>query len=96
VKLGVYNAVLHDRPLPEALKVIADLGLTGIEVNSGGFLPAVHIPTFDDILVSDTARDDYLGIFEGTGVAIAGLNCGVSRSGTSQMNLSSTPIPRSA
>ncbi len=35
----------------------------------------MHIPTFDDILVSDTARDDYLGIFEGTGVSIAGLNC---------------------
>lgn len=75
MKLGVYNAILHDRPLPEALKVIADLGLTGIEVNTGGFLPAVHVPTFDDILVSDAARDDYLGIFEGTGVAIAGLNC---------------------
>jgi sugar phosphate isomerase/epimerase len=75
MKLGVYNAILHDRPLPEALAVIADLGLTGIEINSGGFLPAVHIPTFDDILTSDTARDDYLGIFEGTGVSIAGLNC---------------------
>jgi sugar phosphate isomerase/epimerase len=75
MKLGVYNAILHDRPLPEALKVIADLGLTGIEINSGGFLPPVHIPSFDDILVSDTARDDYLGIFEGTGVSIAGLNC---------------------
>ncbi|WP_442543423.1 sugar phosphate isomerase/epimerase family protein [Arthrobacter sp. KN11-1C] len=75
MKLGVYNAILHDRPLPEALKVIADLGLTGIEINTGGFLPAVHVPTFDDILVSDAARDDYLGIFEGTGVAIAGLNC---------------------
>ena len=75
MKLGVYNAVLHDRPLPDALKVIADLGLTGIEINSGGFLPATHIPTFDDILVSDTARDDYLAIFEGTGVWIAGLNC---------------------
>jgi sugar phosphate isomerase/epimerase len=75
MKLGVYNAILHDRPLPDALKVIADLGLTGIEINSGGFLPPVHIPTFDDILISDTARDDYLGIFEGTGVSIAGLNC---------------------
>lgn len=75
MKLGVYNAILHDRPLPEALKVIADLGLTGIEINTGGFLPAVHVPTLDDILVSDAARDDYLGIFEGTGVAIAGLNC---------------------
>ncbi|WP_369046683.1 sugar phosphate isomerase/epimerase family protein [Sinomonas sp. P10A9] len=75
MKLGIYNAILHDRSLPEALKVIADLGLTGIEINTGGFLPAVHVPTFDDILVSDAARDDYLGIFEGTGVAIAGLNC---------------------
>jgi sugar phosphate isomerase/epimerase len=75
MKLGVYNAILHDRPLPDALKVIADLGLTGIELNSGGFLPAVHIPTFDDILDSDTARDDYLAIFDGTGVSIAGLNC---------------------
>ncbi|MFC7846981.1 sugar phosphate isomerase/epimerase family protein [Arthrobacter sp. NPDC057388] len=75
MKLGVYNAILHDRPLPEALKVVADLGLTGIEINSGGFLPAVHIPTFDDILESDAARDDYLAIFEGTGVSIAGLNC---------------------
>jgi sugar phosphate isomerase/epimerase len=75
VKLGVYNAILHDRPLPEALKVVADLGLSGIEINSGGFLPPVHIPNADDILSSDAARDDYLAQFEGTGVSIAGLNC---------------------
>jgi len=75
MKLGVYNAILHDRSLPEALEVIASLGLDGIELNSGGFLPATHIPTMDDILVSDAARDDFLGIFEGTGVSIAGLNC---------------------
>lgn len=74
MRLGVYNAILHDRSLPEALKVIGELGLTGIELNTGGFLPATHIPTFDDILVSDNARDDFLGIFEGTGVAPAGLN----------------------
>lgn len=75
MKFGVYNAILHDRPLPEALQVIAGLGLTGIELNSGGFLPATHIPTFDDILTSDAARDDFLGQFEGTGVEIGGLNC---------------------
>jgi sugar phosphate isomerase/epimerase len=75
VKLGLYNAILHDRTLSEAIAVIADLGLTGIEINTGGFLAPVHVPTFDDILVSDTARDDYLGTFEGTGVSIAGLNC---------------------
>ncbi|MFE7632246.1 sugar phosphate isomerase/epimerase family protein [Kocuria sp. NPDC057446] len=75
MKLGVYNAILHDRPLRDALKVITDLGLTGIEINTGGFLPAVHVPDMDQILESDAARDDYLGLFEGTGVSIAGLNC---------------------
>ncbi|GAB3412009.1 sugar phosphate isomerase/epimerase [Schumannella luteola] len=74
MRLGLYNAILHDRTLPEAIKVVADLGLTGLELNSGGFLPAVHIPTIDDILVSDAARDDFLGLFEGTGVQPAGLN----------------------
>lgn len=75
MKLGVYNAILHDRSLPEALKVISDLGLSAIEINTGGFLPAVHVPTMDDILVSDAARDDFLALFEGTGVSIGGLNC---------------------
>lgn len=75
MRLGVYNAILHDRSLPEALKVIADLGLAGIELNTGGFLPAVHVPNFDEILESDAARDDFLAIFDGTGVRIAGLNC---------------------
>ncbi|WP_125132919.1 sugar phosphate isomerase/epimerase [Microbacterium sp. 10M-3C3] len=75
MRLGLYNAILHDRSLSEAIAVVADLGLTGLEINTGGFLPAVHVPTFDDILVSDAARDDFLGIFEGTGVEIAGLNC---------------------
>ena len=75
MRLGVYNAILHDRSLPEALAVIRELGLTGIELNSGGFLPAAHLPTRDEILVSDTARDEFLGQFAGTGVEIAGLNC---------------------
>ncbi|SJM55390.1 sugar phosphate isomerase/epimerase [Gulosibacter sp. 10] len=75
MQLGVYNAILHDRSLPEAIEVVADLGLTGIELNTGGFLPPVHVPNIDEILESDAARDDFLGQFEGTGVQIAGLNC---------------------
>lgn len=75
MKLGVYNAILHDRSLPEAIEVVQRLGLTGIEINSGGFLSPVHIPNREEILTSDTARDEYLGLFEGTGVSIAGLNC---------------------
>jgi xylose isomerase domain protein TIM barrel len=75
VKLGVYNAILHDRPLEDAIKVIADLGLNGIEINSGGFLPPVHIPEIDEIITDPAAAKVYLARFDGTGVEIAGLNC---------------------
>ena len=75
MKLGVYNAILHDRPLEEAIKVIADLGLNGIEINSGGFLPPVHIPEIDEIIADPAAAKAYLARFDGTGVEIAGLNC---------------------
>jgi sugar phosphate isomerase/epimerase len=75
MKLGVYNAILHDRSLPEALKAVKDLGLQGLELNTGGFLPPTHIPNIDEILTSDAARDDFLGIFEETGISLAGLNC---------------------
>ena len=40
MKLGAYTACLHDRPLAEALTILAGLGLTSAEINSGGFLPA--------------------------------------------------------
>ena len=42
--LGAYNACLADKPLGEALEIIADLGLTSAEINSGGFLPPIHLP----------------------------------------------------
>jgi sugar phosphate isomerase/epimerase len=73
MKLGVYNAILHDRPLPEALDVIAGLGLDAVEVNAGGFLPPVHLPV-GELLASQAARDDYLATFADKGVALAGLN----------------------
>ncbi len=75
MRLGVYNAILHDRSLEEALAAIAAVGLTGIEINSGGFLPPVHMPEIDDIVSSRAAAKAYLARFDGTGVEIAGLNC---------------------
>jgi sugar phosphate isomerase/epimerase len=75
VKLGVYNAILHDRPLADALTAIAGVGLSGVEINSGGFLPPVHMPEIEEIAASPAAAKRYLAQFEGTGVEIAGLNC---------------------
>ena len=75
MKLGVYNAVLNDRPLEDAVEVVASLGLGGIEINSGGFLAPVHIPEIDQIIAEPSVARKYLRRFDGTGVEIAGLNC---------------------
>lgn len=74
MKLGVYTAVLHDKPLPEALQVIGALGLDSAEINSGGFVSAPHLP-IADVRASQDARDEYLGYFEAAGVTLTALNC---------------------
>ena len=74
MKYGAYTACLHDKKLPDALKVLAGLGLTSAEVNSGGFLDYPHIP-MDAILHSNGAAEEYLGLYDGTGVVLTGLNC---------------------
>jgi len=70
---GAYTACLQDRSLPEALDVLKDAGLTGAEVNVGGFIPSPHCPV-DALLASPTARDEYLGIFKDKGMTLSGLN----------------------
>jgi sugar phosphate isomerase/epimerase len=74
MRLGAYTAVLHDRPLAGALGILRDLGLDSAEINSGGFLPAPHLP-IDDIRSSREARDQYLGLFAAAGITLTALNC---------------------
>jgi sugar phosphate isomerase/epimerase len=74
MKLGAYTACLHDLPLADALKTLRELGLDSAEINSGGFLPAPHLP-IDDIRAGQDARDEYLGQFAAAGVTLTALNC---------------------
>lgn len=72
--LGAYTTCLHHLTLEETLDEIKKNGLTGAEINVGGFVPAPHAHV--DVLVnSQTARDEYLGVFKDKGVKLAGLNC---------------------
>jgi sugar phosphate isomerase/epimerase len=73
MKLGAYTACLHDRSLPETLKILQDMGLTSAEINAGGFVPSPHLP-IGAVLSSAAARQDYLGQFAGAGIALTGLN----------------------
>jgi sugar phosphate isomerase/epimerase len=74
MKLGAYTAVLHDKPIAEALAALRDMGLNSAEINSGGFLPAPHLP-IADIRRSQDARDEYMALFADAGVTLTALNC---------------------
>jgi sugar phosphate isomerase/epimerase len=73
MKIGAYTACLHNLPLTEALALLRDMGLEGAEINAGGFIPSPHLPVAD-VLAGQSARDDYLGLFDEAGVALTGLN----------------------
>jgi sugar phosphate isomerase/epimerase len=73
MKLGVYTAVLHDRPLREALVTIRSLGLVGAEINAGGFLPNPHLPV-EGLLGGRVEPGEYLQVFDEAGVELTGLN----------------------
>jgi sugar phosphate isomerase/epimerase len=74
MKLGAYTACLHDLPIGEALTTLKNMGLDSAEINSGGFLPATHLP-IEEIRVGQDARDEYLGLFTEAGVTLTALNC---------------------
>ena len=75
MKLGAYTACLHDLPLPDALRILADLGLTSAEVNSGGFLPSPHLPVAE-LRASADARSRVPGaVSTHAGIELTALNC---------------------
>ena len=74
MKLGAYTACLHDKTLEEALKILQDLGLTSAEVNAGGFIGTPHLPV-DELLESESAREEYLATFARYGITLTALNC---------------------
>lgn len=70
---GAYTACLQDRSLESALDVLRRAGLTGAEVNVGGFIPAPHCHV--DLLLADaSARAAYLQVFADRGMTLTGLN----------------------
>ncbi|MCG7322229.1 sugar phosphate isomerase/epimerase family protein [Arsenicicoccus bolidensis] len=74
MKFGAYTACLADQSLPEMLDTLRGLGLTSVEVNSGGFIPAPHLHV-DGLLASASAREDYLGVYADKGMELTALNC---------------------
>lgn len=73
MKLGAYTACLHDKTLGEALATLRGLGLSSVELNAGGFIPAPHCPV-DSLLANETSRRNFLAEIAEYGVELTALN----------------------
>lgn len=74
MKLGAYTACLADLPTPDMLTHLAGLGLSSVEVNSGGFIPSPHCPV-DGLLAAKATRSAYLQQIADAGLELTALNC---------------------
>ena len=57
MKIGIFTALFHDRPLEEALDIIAEAGIQSVEFGGGGYPGARHLNDMGGIetLISDDA-----------------------------------------
>jgi sugar phosphate isomerase/epimerase len=73
MKLGIFTTCLHDRDIDGVLEVATAQGTTSLELNSGGFFPPYHIHP-EALLVSQHAREEFLGKLATAGQTLTALN----------------------
>jgi sugar phosphate isomerase/epimerase len=74
MKLGVFNTVVLDRKLEEALDAVKSWGLDAIEIGCGGFIPKTHVNP-SELLQDDGKRRKLLEAVEKRGLTISALSC---------------------
>ena len=74
MKLGVFNTVLLDKEVDEALDIAKGWGLEAIELGCGGFLPKNHVNP-EELLKDDEKRKKLLKAVEKRDLIISALSC---------------------
>lgn len=74
MKLGVFNLVLLDKELEEALDIAKSWGLEAIELGCGGLLPKNHVNPAE-LLADNEKRKSLLNAVEKRGLFISALSC---------------------
>ncbi len=73
MKLGVFTALMGNRPLDEALDFICELGLDAVEISAGGYGAGKHL-NVKKLLSSVNARSEFLANIKGRGLQISALS----------------------
>ena len=74
MQLGLYLDILDDKSFTEALDYSAGLELDTVEIGTGNFSSSPHC-RLDDLVQSQSAREELLGAITERGLTLSALNC---------------------
>jgi sugar phosphate isomerase/epimerase len=74
MKIGVFTALFGRKTLDETLDIVSSLGLGAIELGTGNYPGAPHVPV-DTLLENVKERTEFLAKILGAGLSISALSC---------------------
>ncbi|MFL7891505.1 MAG: sugar phosphate isomerase/epimerase family protein [Anaerolineales bacterium] len=74
MRIGVFSVLFQNLPLEEALDKVVAAGVTAVEIGSGGYPGSQHCPV-DELLESNTRRQEYLETIQSRGLVLSALSC---------------------
>jgi sugar phosphate isomerase/epimerase len=74
MRIGVLTVVFQQLPLEGMLEQVASFGLGAVELGSGGYPGSHHCPV-DELLASETKRQEYQETFASHGIIVSALSC---------------------
>jgi sugar phosphate isomerase/epimerase len=74
VRIGVITVVFQDLGFEKMLDHVVDIGLSAVEIGTGGYPGSHHCPV-DELLESESRREEYLEAITSRGLIISGFSC---------------------
>jgi sugar phosphate isomerase/epimerase len=74
MRIGVFSVLFQNLPFEEALDKAVAAGVTAVEIGSGGYPGSHHCPV-DELLESESKRQEYLETIQSRGLVLSALSC---------------------
>ncbi len=74
MRIGVITVVFQDLGFEKMLDHVVDIGLSAVELGTGGYPGSHHCPV-DELLASESKREEYLEAITSRGLIISGFSC---------------------
>jgi sugar phosphate isomerase/epimerase len=74
MRIGVFIVLFQSLPFEKALDKAASAGVSAVEIGAGGYPGSQHCPV-DDLLASESKREEYMEAITSRGLIISGFSC---------------------